>query len=345
MTRRPRQGPSTAPPSPLPYGIFDLDPDVRIDRGPPERVRCFVGGCPQMLIPPSRWRPGEVCPDHGIRCHRSATYSYPDPRRNAVAAPELLAGRIIGHPFKFESRRFGYERGEDALSYNVFRSFQEAGFLHLVARLVTGRDVAEEPRLFLWGLELTGDLLRPWDLLIAARKRFESSLPVKRPATEPDIALHAPGKYLILCEAKFCSENPVYTAGPRRDPQSLTKDELLQIYADRSLRMIDREKAREANRIPYQLYRNLQFAEYMARLDGPNTLPFLANLTRQSSENETFELFFRLVRPEYADRIGHVFWEQLFVLAGLAGGRMRRLQEYLLTKTANLRPAFRLGYF
>ena len=83
----------------------------------------------------------------------------------------------------------------------------------------------------------------------------------------------------------------------------------------------------------------------MARLDSPTTMPYLANLTRQGYENDTFERFFPLVRPQYADRAVHLFWEQLFVLAGLSGGRLRRLQQYLLTKTANLRPAFRLGYW
>ena len=98
------------------------------------------------------------------------------------------------------------------LSFNVFRSFQEARCLHLVARFLTGQDIDAEPRLFLWGLELTDDSLQPWDLLIAARQRFESHLPVKRPATEPDIALFQPSRFLILCEAKFCSENPVYVS-------------------------------------------------------------------------------------------------------------------------------------
>lgn len=282
--------PPAPTPSPLPYGIFELNPRLVIDRGPPERVKCCIRGCTEALIPPSRWRPGEACPVHGIKTHASATYSYLDPRRNTIVAPDLLA-RIVRQPFKFESGRFGYERGEDMLSFNVFRSFQEARFLHLVARFLTGQDIDAEPRLFLWGLELTDDSLQPWDLLIAARQRFESHLPVKRPATEPDIALFQPSRFLILCEAKFCSENPVYVSGPRKDKQSLTKQELVDIYDDPALEIIDRDKAARSNAVPYQLFRNMQFAEYMAQLDGPNTLPFLANLTRQGHENASFESF------------------------------------------------------
>jgi hypothetical protein len=64
------------------------------------------------------------------------------------------------------------------------------------------------------------------ELLIAARKRFESDLPVERPYTEPDIMLHLPGRYLVLLEAKFTSPNTTYARGPRKDSQSLTLDEL-----------------------------------------------------------------------------------------------------------------------
>jgi len=52
-----------------------------------------------------------------------------------------------------------------------------------------GESHSEEPDLYLWGIRVSGDSFEPWDLLIAARKRFESNLPVVRPLTEPDIAL------------------------------------------------------------------------------------------------------------------------------------------------------------
>lgn len=332
--------------SPLPYGVTDLNPQLQIHPGPPERIRCFVKSCRWMLRPPTRnGPPADVCPDHGIRCHRSGTYSYRDPGRNAIVSPELLTEGVIPHEFKFESGRFGNERGEDAVSFNVFRSFQEADALHLVASLFTGMEVTEEPRLFLWGLDLTDNSLEPWDFLIAAREKWESHLPVKRPATEFDIALAHPGRYLVLCEAKLTSPNPVYVRGPRKDAQSLTLDELVGIYTDPSLTMLDPEKVGAADQIAYQLFRNVQFAQLMARLDSPTTRPYFVNLTRLGTENTTFEPFFRLVRPEHRRQVRHVFWEQLFPLAGLVGNRLNHLRNYMLTKTAGLRPAFNLGYF
>jgi hypothetical protein len=330
-------------PAALPYGVLDLDPTVYTDPGPPLRIRCFVQGCDQFLVPPARGRKGQVCPTHGIRCHQSATYSYQDVRGNIITAQDLLANGIVGHPFKFESHRLGQEKSEDALTYNVFRSFQEARCLNYVARLITGLDTEAEPRLFLWGIELTDDLLRPWDLLIAARQRFERKLPVKRPATEPDIGLFLPGEYLTLIEAKFTSPNSYYTPGPRKNSQSLTVDELLNVYADLTLHYLDREPAVTADRVYYQLWRNTVFAEYMAGLACPGTIGFFANLTRRGHETQSFDHFSRMVRPNYLGRVAHIFWEDLFVLAGLTGGKLSTLQEYLVTKTANLNPAFNFG--
>src|SRR5687767_6627583 len=149
-----------------PYGIAELDPVVRSDPARPGRVGCYVRGCAEWLRPAR-----DVCPRHGIVCHRSRygpTYSYPDARRNVIVAPDLLAARVVGHPFKYESGRLGLEKSEDALTWNMFRSLQEAGRLNEVARLVTCRSDDAEPVLYLWGLRLTGDALTPWDLLVVA---------------------------------------------------------------------------------------------------------------------------------------------------------------------------------
>jgi hypothetical protein len=226
------------------------------------------------------------------------------------------------------------------LSFNVFRSFQEAGLLNYIGRHITGLDEEDEPRLFLWGIELSEDSLRPWDLLIGARERFERQLPVKRPYTEPDIGLYLPGRYLILIEAKFTSPNSYYADGPRKDSQSLTKNELLDIYSDRSLRYLDQELAAASESVFYQLWRNVVFSEWMARKAQAGTQAYFANLTRRFCETESFNHFRVMLRPEFAGRVAHICWEDLHVIASLGGSRLSILQEYLLTKTANLLPAF-----
>ena len=267
----------------LPFGTHNLDPHVVCMGTSPRQVRCYVRGCRRVVQTPTRYEQGEACPDHGIRCHFSSygsTYSYADVRRNAIVSPDLLATRIVGHPFKFESHRLGSERSEDMLSWNVFRSLQEAGCLGQLGRLITGDTTPQEPRLLMWGISLTDDAFEPWDLLVAARTRFECDLPVKRPLTEPDIMLWLPGKYLILIEAKFTSGNMTYQHGPRKDDQSLTLGELLDIYHEPTLSILDYDRARHASRVHYQLWRNMLFSEWMAREDHPATKAYHVNLVR-----------------------------------------------------------------
>jgi hypothetical protein len=288
-----------------------------------------------MLLPPERKYSGEVCPTHGIRCHASGTYSYADVRRNIIVDADLVAERLVGHPFKYESNRLGYEKSEDALTWNVYRSLQKAGCLNLLAERISGRAIRVEPRLYLWGLSLTDNTLEPWGLLKVARKRFESNLPVKRPLTEPDIALYLPGYYLILIEAKFTTINPFYVNGPRRDNRSLTKDELLDIYQDPNLHMLDVDRARRAERVYYQLWRNMVFAEWMALADGLGTTAYHANLTREGKERESCRHFQRLINPAFSRRFVHLSWEDICFRMTDAQ-ELSRLQGYVETKTAGL---------
>jgi hypothetical protein len=323
----------------------DSYPEVHSRPGRPRRVQCYVRGCNHVLRSPTLYDDGEVCPVHGIRCHSSAsspTYSYRQAQRNIIASPGLFSSRIVGHPFKYDSRRLGLENSEDALSWNVFRSLQEAGQLHEVARWITEQDIPTEPHLFLWGICLTSDTFDPWDLLIAARQRFEINLPVVRPLTEPDIALYLPGRYLILIEAKFTSPNTFYCDGPRKDAKSLTKAELLDIYRDPSLRMLDVERAQATERVYYQLWRNMVFAEWMASQESRATRAYLASLTRAGCENESCEHFRQMVRPGFQDRFVHIAWEDFYWQCAKDNPRLGRLQQYLETKTAGLRKAFRI---
>ena len=330
---------------PLPYGVLDLDPVVVTDKGPPFRVKCFLRDCREMLRPPTREFKGDVCRIHGIRTHlsgNSPTFTYRLAHRNLITAHRLFSTKLKGHKFKFETHRFGYERSEDCLSWNVFRSLQEAGCLKDVLRFITGLEIHDEPQLYLWGLSMADDALKPWPLLLKARERFESRLPVRRPGTEPDISLLIPGKCLALIEAKFTSPNTFYAAGHRRNAQSLTKDELIEIYQDPALHILDVDKAREADRIYYQLWRNLIFSEWMARQDSPTTLAFHANLVRAGYEHDSASHFRQMIRPDFADRFTRLTWEQLYTLAGLRWRKLARLIEYMASKTVNLVPAFSL---
>jgi hypothetical protein len=326
----------------LPYGTEDLCPELHVTPGPPKRIRCFVKGCTQMLRPPTRRGGGDVCPDHGIRCHWSGTYSYADVRRNLIVDADLFATRVVGHPFKYESDRCNSENSEDALSWNVFRSLQKAGQLHKVARVISGIECSEEPVLYLWGLRTSNDSFEPWDLLMAARDRFERNLPVMRPLTEPDIALHLSGEYLILIEAKFTSPNPYYVDGPRQNAVSLTKSELLELYWDPSIKSLNREKAQAAPRVHYQLWRNLVFAEWMADFERNATPAYLASLTRHVQEDESCREFSTLLNPHRTAGFQHASWEQVIEEGCAEIPSLAALHKYSRSKTAKLRGAFQL---
>jgi hypothetical protein len=218
--------------SPLPYGTNDLDPRF-VQNKARGIVRCPVRGCIHWLKPPNRERgSGEACPRHSIYVHKSGTYRYPQPSSNVIIDRGFFEKHILGNDFKFESHRLGTERSEDTLSYNVFRSLQRVGLLHEVVRLCTGIKANHEPRLYLWGLEMKEEAVEPWDLLVAARERFESDLPVNRPLTEPDIALYQPGEYLVLIEAKFTSANGFYERDQKTKLLDLTLGQLITIYRD-----------------------------------------------------------------------------------------------------------------
>ena len=298
-----------------------------------------------MLRPPSK-KPdyaGEACPVHGIRCHSSGTYSYSDVLRNIIVAQDLFAARVLGNTHKYETNRMGSENSEDALAWNVFRTLQECGLLHVVAQWITGQDSSAEPHLYLWGLSISDETFEPWDLLIEAREGFERNLPVVRPKTEPDIALYLPGHYLILIEAKFTSANPFYVDGPRKNRQSLTKGELLEIYQDPALQILDVEKSRRAERVYYQLWRNMVFAEWMALAGNHGTRAFLSNLTRAGSEQESCEHFRRFIRPDFASRFTQIGWENVYNLTMIDVAPLSCLRQYMTTKSAGLVQAFLLG--
>jgi hypothetical protein len=188
---------------------------------------------------------------------------------------------------------------------------EEAGLLHLVAEMITGQPCEIQPFLFTWGICTTNDDFEPWDLLIEARKRFESNLPVDRPQTEPDLGLYLPGRYLILIEAKFTSSNTFYRSGPRANASSLTLDELRQIYQSPELETLDYGKASQASQIYYQLWRNMIFAESMAKLDHHNTEPYHVNLVCENHEQNSAIEFHRFVKPEFKHRFQRMTWESI----------------------------------
>lgn len=342
MSARKRRRPPHVPP---PYGLHDLVTSVEHDPGPPPRVRCYVLGCEHWVRPPAKGFKGEPCPDHGVFCHHSSggvTLSYRDPRRNLLTDQALFMRRVRGNPHKVESHRFGLLNSEDACSWGIFRSLQNAGLLHVLAGAITGTTPTKEPLLWLWGLSSHDDRFEPWPLLHQARLRFEiDKLPVNRPLSEMDIALHVPGELLLVIEAKVLAPNPSAAWGaPRATPQSLTAEEVLHLYDGPEIRLIDRERVQAAGRLHTQLYRYLILADFMSSCDGPGTKPFLANLVRHGHEHDAAHAMFETLKPEFKDRFARITWEQIYHLTAPYWPLVSDLRQYMLSKPVGTRHGF-----
>ena len=222
----------------------------------------------------------------------------------------------------------------------MFRSFQQAGCLGTLAAEVFGLPTDVEPELFLWGINLNNGSFSSWELLKDARTRFESNLPIKRPLTEPDIAIHVSGHYLALIEAKFTSQNGMYFNGRRDTIHSLTKEELVSIYSDASHLLLNVKEAQKRQRIHYQLWRNTVFAEWMARQDNETTQAYHFNLVRAGQDKDSAEEFHGLVSDGFKNRFRQVTWEMIYEHAVTQGPKLAGLCEYMREKSANLQKAF-----
>jgi hypothetical protein len=211
------------------------------------------------------WREGD--PWNGTELHgdppasfrSTGTFILDDPLGNVIVDPELIAGAIRGEWGKADTARFGSERSEDAVTWNVFRSLQRAGLLsELVERLVG--ITCSSPLLYLWGTEVMANETRPWQALAEVRSIVEPGYTIP---TEPGIGLHVPGWGDILIEAKFGSDAP-----RRKNDEALR--EFASLYSLAAPSLLDRQKIVAAGylRVPEQVLRNLAYAYNLARRSG-----------------------------------------------------------------------------
>ncbi len=114
----------------------------------------------------------------------SPTYILEDHLENFIVGRDLV-DQLSG---KAETWRLGNENSEDALSFNVFRSLQEAApRVGETARLLTG--IEGEPELIVWGHRLEETTAHPVDEIQTALDRLEGT---SGQQTEPDIILRIP---------------------------------------------------------------------------------------------------------------------------------------------------------
>lgn len=228
---------------------------------------------------------------------------------------------------KAETWRLGNENSEDALSFNVFRSLQEAGKLRDAAESLVGLELDGEPELIVWGNRLDATTAQPVPKLEAALDALEGTAGQQ---TEPDVILRIPGWGWIFVEAKLASPTSTYR-GRKEKLKAWNKR-----YGNTKLFNAAALASAKPETFPEQLLRNVAVAHSVAAGEHVAVIA--------------------LVRKVYAPKVdgwaanyvagpgivtGTATWEQLYALTAgqdsLAG-----LRHYLADKSVNLRRAFAL---
>ena len=113
----------------------------------------------------------------------------------------------------------------------------------------------------------------------------------------------------------------------------LFRSELLDIYQDPSLRILDQAKARSVEAIHYQFWRNMIFAEWMALRESTQTVAGHVSLVRQAGVTEDAKVFSALLADGCSNHFRQVTWEGI---ATSVAQDLPRLQKYLEQKTCYL---------
>ncbi len=105
--------------------------------------------------------------DPPVSFRAAPTYVLERPLDNVISGHALIVDAVAGRWGNPEAMRLGNENSEGALTWNVFRTLQEAGRLGVAAGALAGLEPAAEPELFFWGRRITIDAATVWDELAA----------------------------------------------------------------------------------------------------------------------------------------------------------------------------------
>jgi len=191
-----------------------------------------------------------------------------------------------------------------------------------------------EPLLYLWGHRLDENRPTEWSALETARQEFEDDLSIQ---TEPDFALHVPGRLLVIVEAKFGSANSTLD---KKDAYESAEDFLDRYGArQRGDDPLNRDwiLAQPSERVLEQLCRMAVFASHL-RAEGEEVV--VVNLLRRKEAKATPPAFDQHLRSDGPVRFALRTWEELAALT--EGPEAAPMRAYMQDKTYRLRPAFDL---
>lgn len=259
------------------------------------------------------------------------TYVLEHPLDNVIAGRELITDAVEGRWGNPEATRFGNENSEGALTWNVFRSLQEAGRLGVAAGTLAGVDPGAEPDLFFWGRRITPGAARVWDELATTLARLE---PDRTQHVEPDVCLHAPGFGWIVVEASFGPSSDAFD-----DPARV--EEFLELYAAACPGLFAEETIRTTRLrdVPPLLLRTLAVAHSL-RADGEQAV--VVALVRESDTADVERRVGRCLAGTADVGFRRITWETLYRALDPADPVLGPLRAYLEEKSLGLRPAFAL---
>ncbi len=266
--------------------------------------------------------------DPRARFRASPTFVLADPLENLIVGSELVSGLVSGG--KAESR-MANENSEDAVTWNVFRSLQEAERLAAATDLLVGVTPSCEPDLFVWSMHVEREHTAEWPGLRAIRTLLE---PGAGQQTEPDVCLHVRGWGWVFVEAKVASPMTVC-----RDDAHLARWQSR--YLPHGVGILDaaRIAATPPAELPEQLLRNVLFAHHI-RADGEQAA--VVSVTRARDKDPSAAVRSCLVDPG-AVAIGHCTWERISNVLCAREEVLSGLCAYFERKSLSLRPAFDVG--
>ena len=257
--------------------------------------------------------------DPPVSFRAAPTYVLERPVDNFIAGRPLIAEAIAGRWGHPEAGRLGNETSEGALTWNVFRSLQEAGRLHVAAQALAATEIDAEPELGFWARRIEQAQAEPWAALQGG----------------PDACLRVPGWGWVLIDARF--GGGVDTLGDAAaaeswiEEYSIAAPGLFDVDAIRRVRVKD---------FPHRTLRTIAFAHQL-RADGEQAL--VVALVR-TSESADLEHWVGRCLADTAD-VGfrRVTWESLYAALDPADAALAPLRDYLENKSYYLRPAFTLN--
>ncbi len=264
-----------------------------------------------------------------LRFHASPTYMLQRPLGNFIAGRALIGEALAGNWDKAETYRLAQENSDDALTWNVFRSLQEAGELATVIQALTGiTSAAGEPALYVWGRRIDLHGTSAWPALAHARSQVE---PWGGQQTVPDCCLHLPGQAWVFFETTFGSPTGTKKrAGAtsawierygRTSPGVFKKNAIL---------------ATPPGQFPGALLRNVALA---LRVRQASEEVIVVALVRQEDASSVDVVAHRCLQDGLDAKIRMATWEQIY-LALPQRRALDRMRHYLEHKSYGLRPAF-----